>query len=453
MKSNLSLVTVYITNYNYQDYLEEAFISLINQTYKSIEIIIIDDGSTDNSINIIKRLSEKYENVQTIFQKNKGLNKTNNVAIKKAKGKYIMRLDADDILEPKAIEKMVKVLDENNSIGLVFPDYYLMDENGFKFSAHKRYNFDTDVLLFDRPAHGACTMIRISFLKAVNGYDEDFTCQDGYEIWLKFITHYQVKNINIPLFYYRQHSSNLTKNESKILSTRAAINKKSIKSKSINIESILILPIRNDKKYLTEIEGESIIEKKVNVILLAEIPKKIIITSSSLDIKGFINERYKNESKIIFIERSEVLERKTTPLSETINFIQKQIDVSYNTIQIISPDFPFIESYSIDDAINTMYLFGSDSIISVREDNNMFFQHHGKGMEPILNQNKFTKLERDTLFKSVGGISAVKKEAFDLSNEIITGRVGHLMVEEKASIELRNQYGLDLATNIFINEQ
>lgn len=453
MKSNLSLVTVYITNYNYQDYLEEAFSSLVNQTYKSIEIIIIDDGSTDNSINIIKKLSEKYEDVQTIFQKNKGLNKTNNVAIKRAKGKYIMRLDADDILEPQAIEKMVKVLDDNEKIGLVFPDYYLMDENGFKFSAHKRYNFDTDVLLFDRPAHGACTMIRLAFLKAVNGYDEDFTCQDGYEIWLKFITHYQVKNINIPLFYYRQHSSNLTKNESKILSTRAAINKKSVQSKPFNIESILILPIRNDKKYLTVIDSESIIEKKVNVILLAEIPKKIIITSSSSDIKELINERYKNESKIIFIERSEVLERKTTPLSETINFIQKQIDLDYNTIQIISPDFPFIESYSIDDAINSMYLFGSDSIISVREDNNMFFQHHGKGMEPILNQNKFTKLERDTLFKSVGGISAVKREAFDLSNEIITGRVGHLMVEEKASIELRNQYGLDLATNIFINEQ
>ncbi|WP_218599355.1 glycosyltransferase family 2 protein [Polaribacter sp. NJDZ03] len=453
MKYNSSLVTVYITNYNYQDYLEEAFTSLVNQTYNSIEIIIIDDGSTDNSINIIKRLSEKHENIQTIFQKNKGLNKTNNVAIKKARGKYIMRLDADDILEPKAIEKMVKVLDENDNIGLVFPDYYLMDENGFKFSAHKRYNFDTDVLLFDRPAHGACTMIRISFLKAVNGYDEDFTCQDGYEIWLKFITHYQVKNINEPLFYYRQHSSNLTKNETKILSTRAAINKKSVQTKNINIESILILPIRNDKKYLKVIAGESILEKKINVVLLAEIPKKIIVTSSSKDIKEFVQKRYKDESKIIFIERSEVLERKTTPLSETINFIQKQIDVNYNAIQIISPDFPFIESYSIDDALNTMFLFGSDSIISVREDNHMFFQHHGKGMEPILNQNKFTKLERDTLFKSVGGISAVKKEAFDLSNEIITGRVGHLMVEEKASIELKNQYGLDLATNIFINEQ
>ena len=450
---NNPLVTVYITNYNYANYIQDAFKSLINQTYKNLEIIIIDDGSTDNSINIIKELKSNYENIQTIFQKNKGLNKTNNVAIQKSSGKYIMRLDADDILVLEAIEKMVEVLEANEEVGLVFPDYYLMDENGYKFSAHKRYNFDTDVSLYDRPAHGACTLLRTSFLKAVGGYDEDFTCQDGYEIWLKFITNYKVKNINEPLFYYRQHSTNLTKNETKILSTRAAINKKNIALKNIEISTILILPIRNDKKYLFSIGNELVVEKKINSILNAKTPKKIIITSSSDKIREFVLSKYKQEEKILFVKRSEDLEKKTVALSETIKFVESKIQEVYNTIQVISPDFPFVESYSIDDAINTMYLFNSDSIISVREDNHMFFQHHGTGLNPILNQNKFTKLERETLFKSIGGISAVRKEVFDKTNEIITGKVGHLMIEEKASIELNNQFSLDLIKTIIINEK
>ena len=177
--NNLPLVTVYITNFNYANYIKESFESVKNQTYSNIEVLIIDDGSTDTSLDIIKDIEKKNSEVKTIFQQNKGLNKTNNVALEASNGDYIMRLDADDILLPEAVETLVKELDNNDDVGLVFPDYFLMDEKGNKYSVHKRYNFDTDVTLFDRPAHGACTMIRTECLRAVGGYDEDFSCQDG----------------------------------------------------------------------------------------------------------------------------------------------------------------------------------------------------------------------------------------------------------------------------------
>jgi glycosyltransferase involved in cell wall biosynthesis len=449
---NKPLVTVYITNFNYDQYLREAYNSLANQTYEPIQIIIIDDGSTDNSKQIILDIQRENKEVAVIFQQNKGLNKTNNVAISASKGKYIMRLDADDILVENAIEKMVHTLENDDSIGLVFPDYYLMDTNGHQYSAHQRHNFSTEVSLYDKPAHGACTMIRVENLKKVGGYDEDFDCQDGYELWTKFIQQFNVVNINEPLFYYRKHGTNLTNNEKKILSTRARINQKVVENRNITISTLSILAVRNKEKYLYKIKGKTILERKIDTVLEAKLPQQIVVTSSSQEIKNLVETSYANVPRIKFIERPAELELKTEPLAKTIQFILLTTENTYNTLQVISPDFPFVEAYSIDDAINTMYLFDSDSLVSVREDNHMFFQHHGYGMTPIFNQNQFTKLERETLYKSIGGISVVRRSIFEEKNEIVTGKVGHLMLDEKASIEIRSQFLFDIAKALLLDD-
>ena len=97
------IVTVYITCFNYERFVRTAIESVLQQTYKKIDLIVIDDGSTDKSAEIINEYSSK-ENVRIFFQKNIGLNKTNNKAIKLSKGSYIIRLDADDYFHPKAIE-------------------------------------------------------------------------------------------------------------------------------------------------------------------------------------------------------------------------------------------------------------------------------------------------------------------------------------------------------------
>ena len=99
MNKKEPLITIYITNHNYGKYIKQSIDSVLNQTYQNFEIIIIDDGSTDNSKNII----EKYKNdkkVRIIYQNNKGLTVSNNIAIKVYKGEYITRLDADDWLDP-----------------------------------------------------------------------------------------------------------------------------------------------------------------------------------------------------------------------------------------------------------------------------------------------------------------------------------------------------------------
>ena len=155
---NSPKVTVYITNYNYGHYIEKSINSVLNQTFKDIEIFIIDDGSTDNS----KEIIEKYEsiaNIKIIYQKNKGLIVTNNIALRLAQGDYIMRLDADDYLDKNAIKLMVGELDEDEALGLVFPNYFIVDENENITNVRVRIPSEENNVK-DNPAHGACTLIR-----------------------------------------------------------------------------------------------------------------------------------------------------------------------------------------------------------------------------------------------------------------------------------------------------
>lgn len=446
------LVTIYITNYNYEKYLKQAIESVLSQTYQSIELLIIDDGSTDNSRDIIEQYSN-YEKVQVVYQTNKGLNITNNIALRLAHGKYIMRLDADDYLAYDAVAQMVAIMENDDNLGLIFPDYYLVNEDGTVTEQIIRHDFDNEVSLLDQPAHGACTMIRTEFLRNTGGYNENYNCQDGYELWIKFTLNYPVKNINKPLFYYRQHGHNLTSNEQRILGTRAAIHQEHINKKYKDIPTIAIIPVRGQstsKKSVAHITlaDQTILERKVNAALNTKYIKKIIISSPDEYIAELVNQRYTDYNEVVFHKRNIKEARMNTNLNNTIKEILQNLGDEVNEYQALSLlyiEYPFIKSATIDDAINAMFLFGSDSLISVRQDNSMFFQHHGDGMKAILNQDKFTKLERESLYRLSGGINVAKIKSFQEAKKMMCGKIGHIEITREEAIGLHTKYDVEIA--------
>lgn len=108
-------ISIIIPVFNAQDYLERTVESIIKQEFKNIEIIFVNDGSTDNSLKVLKKISNKYSNVKVYTQSNKGVSSARNLGLKQSTGEYIMFLDADDYLEKNALKKMYNVIIEKNS--------------------------------------------------------------------------------------------------------------------------------------------------------------------------------------------------------------------------------------------------------------------------------------------------------------------------------------------------
>lgn len=447
MSTDSPLVSVYITNYNYERFIEASIRSVYNQSLKDWELIIIDDGSTDGSRDIIEKYRED-DRVTIIYQQNKGLNITNNVAMRVAKGKYLMRLDADDYLVDTALEKMSQALEADDELGLVFPDYYYVDAEGNKTGQEKRHNFDKEVSLYDQPAHGACTMIRLSFLKKLGGYNESFTCQDGYDLWLKFITHYTVSNVNEPLFYYRRHGSNLTTNEERILETRRAIKKTFLEHVEVDHSCIVVVPARNTKIKgqsipLFEDKGETLLSKKVLSALDAQTTHSVYVISEDSEVLSYTQNRFKEDARVVVLERSSKLAGPNQTLGATVQLAvdhAKENRVPFQYVMTAAVDYPFVHSDILDDAVNTLELFKSDSVLSVRPDNKMYYRHNGHTLDPILDQEQFTRLEREALYRAVGGIMVATRASFEERGKINAGRMSHVVVDERSAFGIFSEF-------------
>lgn len=461
MANKNPLVSVYITNYNYGKYIRQSVESLLEQTLQDFELFIIDDGSTDESRKIIEEYAE-FPNVSIIYQRNKGLNITNNIALRVSRGKYIMRLDADDYLVADALETMSNVLEADDELGLVFPDYYLVDGHGVPIGEVRRFNFKNEVSLLDQPAHGACTMIRRDFLVNLGGYDESYSCQDGYELWIKFISHYKVLNINKPLFSYRQHGNNLTTNETKILETRFRIKDNFIANNNIDTPStIAIIPVRpamlkGKKLAFLEIKGEPLLTRTVKAALASKKLNKIIVTSSDDEVKSFFEKEFGNieDARLLFLERPAEFERINETLNKTIDFVVDQaniVNVGRLAIMTLTLEYPFLNGDMIDDAVNTLTIFGADSLISVRPDNSIYYQHDGSGLNPILQLEKFTKLEREALYKGVGGIVISTLENYRSSGKMLTGKIGHIVIGQEQALGVFSEFDLKICNAIANN--
>ncbi len=454
-------ITVYITNYNYGKYIRQAIESVLNQTFQDFELFVIDDGSTDNSKAIIESYAG-HPKISIIYQKNKGLNITNNIALRLANGKYIMRLDADDYLASNALETMTNLLEADDSLGMVFPDYFLVDAQNNIIAEVKRHDFKEDVELYDQPAHGACTIIRTEFLDSIGGYDESYSCQDGYELWIKFISKYKVTNIREMLFYYRRHGENLTTNENRILDTRRSINGNFIKSNDIPLpKTIAIVPVRDNTLSGSILAFEKLAEKtlidlKIQSLLDSKHLDKIVITSSVPEIKNYIISNYLEEKRVVFINRPKELARFNVSLNGTIEHVLNHDTIKKLQVEafmILPIEFIFLTGEVIDDAINVIEIFNADSLISVRPENASFYQHHGYGMTSIMEQANFTHLEREALFKAVGGIQLTKVKAFKKDKKILAGKVGHIVVDQKTAMGVFSGFDLQLAHMILENEK
>lgn len=210
------MISVIITAYNYEKYIERAIRSCLDQSLnrKHYEVIVVNDCSTDNTAKIL----ENYENEVRVFnlEKNVGLSAARNFAIKKAKGQFVTFLDADDYVQHDILLIQRAFLTENNKLDAVSVDYYLVDDRG---SHIEHVNAEKKPI--------ACgIMFRKDLLINVGLYDESFRAREEEDLRIRFLRKYSIYNVILPLYRYRMHDSNLTKNKKEMDKYKKKLSKK-----------------------------------------------------------------------------------------------------------------------------------------------------------------------------------------------------------------------------------
>lgn len=177
MQNNNPLVSVVIPVHNGEKYIKEALESCINQTYSTLEIIVVDDESTDTTLDILKEYEKKDNRIKAIsVSKQNGLGNVINIGIRQSKGEYIARMDADDVMYPTRLEKQTEYLENNPDCVAVGGQIDIIDVDS-KITGHREYAIeDKDIkknmFLFQPFAHPAVTM-RKSAVESVGLYPEN----------------------------------------------------------------------------------------------------------------------------------------------------------------------------------------------------------------------------------------------------------------------------------------
>lgn len=443
-------ISVYIVSHNYGRYVEEAINSVLYQSIDDWELLLFDDGSSDNTYEILAKF-ENYCRVRVFRTEGLGLQKICNIAVKEARGKYIIRLDGDDVFEPDILLVLSNHLDRNPKVGLVFPDYYLCSPDG---TPYKHIRSETKIRnspFLDTPPHGACTMMRKDAVLESGGYREDLRAQDGLDIWLKLKFKYETGNINLPLFNYRQHGNNLTKNRERIFKARHEIKKNAwLENFDFDVPVLAIIPIRKTNDFIPELwkasfGSTSLLHWRISECLKSEVFTKIIVTCDDESVQDVLGAY--GDLRLEFFKRTKFSTFSENPIFDPINEIIPQYDPNLTGFSVVSfIQSPFLSHHLLEESVASMDLFCANSCRSVKKTNSDVFRKTEKGLASVV-EKRLVSFEESNLFSDTRAFIALRNK--NLSEGVLElNPAVAIEVDDLEAFSMINNVDLEVARKI-----
>ena len=212
---SLHKVSVIIPCYNRDRFITETVESVLNQTYPNIELIVVNDGSTDKSRSVLKRFSDKLRILEHPGGLNKGQSASINLGLSQSTGKYIAILDSDDLFLPRKIQKQVDFLEANSEVDLVYGNGEVIDENGnilYKFYEKQpcEESNPSNVLLncyFLLPNN---SLFKSDLIKRVGFFDESLRSGQDHDMAIRIAEVGKLAYLDEILFQYRKHNNSIS---------------------------------------------------------------------------------------------------------------------------------------------------------------------------------------------------------------------------------------------------
>ena len=210
--NHLPKIAVIIPLYNRADFIAQTIQSVLNQTYPNIELIVVDDGSTDNSRNVLKQFEGKIRILEHSGRVNKGQSAAINLGIKSSESNYVAILDSDDLFAPEKIQLQVEFLGKNTEVGLVYGNGYNIDEKGKKlypiYSADHREHSKPERVLLDCYINvPSNSLVRRSIFEQVGEFDESMRSAQDHDMAIRLAEVTQFAYLDKILWYYRRHDN------------------------------------------------------------------------------------------------------------------------------------------------------------------------------------------------------------------------------------------------------
>lgn len=212
--SSSPLVSVLMSVHNEDAFLEASIVSILEQTFRDFEFIIINDASTNECTRgVLAKFND--DRIKIIHnESNMGLTRSLNKGLGLVQGKYIARMDADDVSLPERLQTQVDFLDKNLDVGIVGSAIQIISADGCKEKVSYLPFTDAGVrwlgLLYNPFVHSSVLIRRKALLSHNLGYDDNFPLAQDYELWMRLIVHARGANIQRPLIMYRVHGKSIS---------------------------------------------------------------------------------------------------------------------------------------------------------------------------------------------------------------------------------------------------
>ena len=367
------LVSIIITSYNRGKYLHRSIRSCLAQTLpiNEFEVILVDDFSQDNTKNIV----EEYRSLPNFKyirnKKNLGVASSANNAIKKAKGKYIVRVDSDDYINKDLANILSLYLNENPKKLGVACDYYLVNDNEEKIM---------QVSSKEKPVACGIMYNKNKLLKA-GLYNAKFKHREEEELRNRLRDKYQIQHLNLPLYRYRMHLNNKTKSNDYINIYKKKINeieknnyKKKYRNNILLKNVAVIIPARAGSKRL---KNKNILNFKSkpmiywaikaaknssfkNFVYVSSEDKKILKISKKFGARTILRPKELSKDKVF----------KMDVIEHAVKFIEKKTNKKLSLVISLQANSPDVMSSDIDKSIAHLIKYGRQEVVSVDQNNN-----------------------------------------------------------------------------------
>lgn len=228
MAVEFPLITIIIPTYNRAHFLPRSVQSALAQTFKEFELIIVDDGSTDNTVDVIQQFDDLR--IRYLYQENQGVSVARNFGISQAKGKYIALLDSDDTWHPEKLEKQLAFVQNNPEFGLIYTHYdqFFVEKSKIIHRRPTTTSCTFNDLFLNCDIATSSTLILKSALDNVGYFDPSLTLWEDGDVFLRVAQKYPFHVIEETLTYYYHHGKNTPRNPVKIEAARLYVTDKLI---------------------------------------------------------------------------------------------------------------------------------------------------------------------------------------------------------------------------------